>query len=705
VLAVEGAVKPTSCDSCRAAAMTQSRSRGLAGLGASLIFLGGISLCNDRVQAYKGKGTAKDAHVAAGLTHMLRTTLGQTCGWREALTIFKLSLMLLLRTGGSVWVSRQWGLIVQSLVKRDFPTIHRQIMTFAGGTTLLALLNALLKFYIALLKQEVREKITLWCHERYMRPNDMIYYKANKVGDDKIEHCDHQITSDVDRFSEMFTEVLSQSLKPVVDFMVYSYELSRVQGLTTPLTLYAWYSFASAVSASTLPPYGELVATEQRLEGRFRSAHSAIIANCEQIAFLGGEVPERRVLDEQFRTLLNHCRHTINVSFGSEVIRQYLNKYFVTVIGLLLICRPVRLNLNGANRWSADQIAQYFTSTWRNMELMSTSIQDLFELSNRVGRLSGFASRLCRLMGGLQERPFVLQARLEQARRGPFPPSYQFGENLKFSKVSIYRPDGTLLVRHLDFSVQKGQRVLVTGANGCGKSSLFRVLRKLWPLVEGTVVMPADKEIYFLSQVNFVPLGTLRDLVTYPYLRDDMVKHGRTDDDIRSCLRWAHVSPDVVKQGRADLEFTEGEKIVRPRLDDVRDWQKDLSPGQKQRVAFARLFYHRPSFVVLDECTNGISPDVEHDLYDRCSKLNLAVFSISHKNELKLFHEFELHYQGDHEGTWTFGRCSVTDGNITRSESRVRFSSAELLAEKQAKDNEASDEQPAATWKYERHLP
>ena len=142
---------------------------------------------------------------------------------------------------------------------------------------------------------------------------------VEQVGDDKIEHCDHQITSDVDRFSEMFTEVLSQSLKPVVDFMVYSYELSRVQGLTTPLTLYAWYSFASAVSASTLPPFGELVATEQRLEGRFRSAHSTIIANCEQIAFLGGEVPERRVLDEQFRTLLNHCRHTINVSFGPEV--------------------------------------------------------------------------------------------------------------------------------------------------------------------------------------------------------------------------------------------------------------------------------------------------------------------------------------------------------------------------------------------------
>ena len=86
--------------------------------------------------------------------------------------------------------------------------------------------------------------------------------------------------------------------------------------------------------------------------------------------------------------------------------------------------------------------------------------------------------------------------------------------------------------------------------------------------------------------------------------------------------------------------------MVRPKLDDIRDWQKDLSPGQKQKLAFARLFFHRPNFVVLDECTNGISPDVEQDLYDRCTNLNLGIFSISHKIELKEFHDLELHYNG-----------------------------------------------------------
>merc|ERR1719491_30554 len=115
----------------------------------------------------------------------------------------------------------------------------------------------------------------------------------------------------------------------------------------------------------------------------------------------------------------------------------------------------------------------------------------------------------------------------------------------------------------------------------------------------------------------------------------------------------------------------DGSKVVRPELDDVRDWSKDFSPGQMQRLAFARLFFHRPSFVILDECTNGINPEVEHSLYDRCSNMNLAVFSISHKIELKLFHDYELHYKGDASGSWSMRKCTETIGKITRSSSTV----------------------------------
>jgi len=645
-------------------AMTRSQRNGVIGFFCSIGFLGFVSKFNDLVSSYQArKNIKRKMKVDAGLWKTLRSILFTACGAREGWTVFSLCCCLLLRTFGSVWVSQHWGKIVKSIVTRNFLAMRRLLFDFAGATVGLALLNAMLKYYISTLKEQVREKLTNWCHEKYMRPKDMIFYKANKVGDDKLDNLDHRITSDVDKFAEIFAMVLSQSLKPIVDFVVYSVELSRVQGLATPLTLYSWFAFASIISTVTLPPFGELSAQEQHLEGEFRGAHSKLIANCEQIAFLGGEGPEKRVLNVKMQQLLSHLRKSTQLNFNSETVRQYLNKYFVTVIGLSLVARPVRLGTGGMATKSPEEVSQYFVSTWRNMEAISTSIQDLFELTNRIGRLSGFSSRVWQLMCGLQMRPPVLHKEIDAASKGNNPPVFKEGEDLKFENVSVYRPDGTLLVANLNFEVKKGSRVLVTGTNGCGKSSLFRVIRKLWPLVSGTITMPEDKNIYFLTQVNFVPVGTLRDIIIYPHTQADMAAENRTDEEVRECLRWAHCSPEVKpEEGRADLEFMEDGSIFRPDLDDERDWVKDLSPGQKQKLAFARLFYHKPSFVVLDECTNGISPDVEKSLYERCTTMNLGVFSISHKIELKEFHDFELHYRGDISGSWELLKCADTKG-------------------------------------------
>jgi len=647
------------------------RRDGVLGLLAALAFLVFTSKFHDKVNTDRAKQGAQ-GHLVFQTTLSI---LGTACSGREAFTVARLSLMLLLRTYGSVWVSRHWGLIVNSVVTQNFQRLTGLVSQFAGATVLLSLLNSLLKYYISLLKLEVREKITRWCHDAYMRPGGMIFYKANRVGEDKIEHCDHLIASDVERFSDSFAEVLSQSLKPTVDLLVYSVELSRVQGLATPLTLFSWYVAASYVCSLTFPPLGELVAVEQQLEGKFRSRHSELIANCEQIAFLGGERPEKEVLDCQFNQLLSHCRRTMDLSFDSEVVRQYLNKYFVTVIGLFLLARPLRLKKGRSGLgYSTDQLAQYFSSTWRNMEAMSSSIQSLLALTSRVGRLSGFAFRVHNLMNGLETRPEVLVDRVVDASQGPNPPSFRHGDALQLENVSIYKPDGALLLKNLSLTLEKGQRVLVTGDNGCGKSSLFRVIRRLWPLVEGTITAPPAQDIHFLTQVNFVPVGTLRDLVLYPLSRQEAEAAGGTDDQVLRCLSWAHVSPKRLSaDGRAQLEFTDAGTVVRPSLGDVRDWQKDLSPGQKQRMAFARLFYHRPRLVVLDECTNGVSPDVEHDLYDRCAKLGLTVISISHKIELKLFHDYELHCHGDAEGSWTLSKCSEVRDKVVRASAVVKL--------------------------------
>merc|ERR1711920_1076289 len=94
------------------------------------------------------------------------------------------------------------------------------------------------------------------------------------------------------------------------------------------------------------------------------------------------------------------------------------------------------------------------------------------------------------------------------------------------------------------------------------------------------------RQVHYLSQVNFVPYGALRDVVIYPQSLREMRGAGRTDQEVHTCLKWAHVSPRIVVDGRAQLEFLEGGEVVRPDLDDVRNWPRNLSPGQQQRLAF-----------------------------------------------------------------------------------------------------------------------
>lgn len=152
---------------------------------------------------------------------------------------------------------------------------------------------------------------------------------------------------------------------------------------------------------------------------------------------------------------------------------------------------------------------------------------------------------------------------------------------------------------------------------------------------------PDAKNIYFLSQVNFVPIGTLREIIIYPQSVESWKEGGGHDSDLQEVMEWAHLTGFKCDN-------------VHPSLDTQLEWDTALSPGQKQRMAFARLFHHRPRYAVLDECTNGIAPAVERDLFERCHKLGMGIFSISHKEGLKAVHDYELHFNADEAGTYTW---------------------------------------------------
>jgi ABC-type uncharacterized transport system fused permease/ATPase subunit len=103
-------------------------------------------------------------------------------------------------------------------------------------------------------------------------------------------------------------------------------------------------------------------------------------------------------------------------------------------------------------------------------------------------------------------------------------------DKIIFEGVPILSPNGDTMIPSMSFSISPGMNLMITGPNGCGKSSLFRILGELWPIFGGKLTKPSIEKIFYIPQRPYLPNGSLRDQLIYPHTIQDQRKKGVSDD-------------------------------------------------------------------------------------------------------------------------------------------------------------------------------
>ena len=342
---------------------------------------------------------------------------------------------------------------------------------------------------------------------------------------------------------------------------------------------------------------------QERFEANYRFGLIRVREHAEAIALYRGEQRERGQLNARFEDIRQNwwaiMRTTKSLNIAVNFYGQFAN------IFPLLVAAP-RYFGGAISLGVLMQIASAFGQVQDALSWFINAFSTLADWKASINRLAGF------------------NLAVEQAQRQPEGIKLvQTGAQVQAHDLGLALPDGTLLIEHVNASITAGQRILVSGPSGCGKSTLFRAIAGIWPYGGGSIDLPQGGKLMFVPQSSYLPIGTLRAALTYPApdgtYSDDQI-HGYLD-----LCRLSHLKSE---------------------LDVASNWGNRLSPGEQQRLAFARVFLSCPDMLFLDEASSALDGETEQHLYSHLLERlpQAAIVSIAHREAVERYHQQRWHF-------------------------------------------------------------
>lgn len=610
--------------------------------------------------------------------------------WRQFMTVAKpywlgdkrfaawslmglLVLLMLLETQLAVMLVDSSGEMTSALAARErerfWDAVHTCLIVLAFAVPVYA-------FYYYM-RDAFANHWRRWLTHRFLDGylNGRRYYELNAQG--TIDNPDQRISEDINSFTGRSTHFLLIFIgagMQLVAFRAVLWSISHV--LVAFLAVYALVGTVVALYVFGAPLI-RLNFWQLRREADFRFGLMRLRENAESIAFYRGEAQERAQLDHSFQAVFNNYARLIKRQRSLNLFQRAFSQLTVVIPSIILADAVLSGDMEVGR---AIQAAGAFAAVLASVSLIVDNFESLSRFVAGIGRLDTLHQALLgaperqeppepeAVTAARRARRQELRER-RQARRqqwadaanatpagpqqaaapvaslspGPTRPPHgaprpgreieaRPGERFAIEALTLYTPGyARLLVRDLTLEMQPGDALLITGASGCGKSSLLRAIAGLWRTGEGVVHHPPMEDVFFLPQRPYMQPGSLRSQMIYPAQSTP-----RSDAELLQILHDVQL-PDLAERVGG--------------LDAQRDWEKQLSMGEQQRLAFARVLVRHPRVVILDEATSALDSANEARLYARLREGGATLISIAHRAAVLAHHTHVLRLTGD--GSWS----------------------------------------------------